>query len=977
MVDAARNTAWDLGKQPNNYRSNYPTQEWARSDAERMIGSLLIGSIKDTPSLILWVITVETQVLFAKNDIMAMMEDVKPKSDGSSEGSPLHHHCCHHHPADPHLCHQWETSSVDPSTQDIYFRPDAGEGLWLPALLPLGCFSVCALAGTATTLPLALLALQSCICCYHLRRCSSSYETKILDVSGGSAKSCKKQSCCGASKRRRAHCVVLQPLPHRRSSGNQLVLVCSAVTAILLCLAAGAGVVVSITAVMVNVGVVRVVCEWLVSHHSRTFSVGEWLFAGECASVCVAYSVYALLCGCAAHSPYTHCQMDAFLQDIPSYATYIRMNYSASLALGARKNQAAGINPSQSGTMRLHKALQHHDDISDAANNTALAETFLFTDLHDNCNVMGSPRCKLSVVVSGLLLLLLLLLPPSRSTSVLVLLPLVGVVGVVGVIWSSLLLGEFSPLWLLNEFIGKQPNSGLRRPLLLCWWSFCSVLAWLSTAWVYRYRSVPVPVVRKVYHVLAVAVCVAGVVVDASFLRLASVGASIACLLMEVVRTLDVPLVSTALTSAFSNFLDEKDRSGKLILSPVYLLVGLSLPLWLLPLPIPYCVPCPRPSFSCPSGDSVAESKIPDSDPSSDSIPENMESFSPFIRPTKIALCQLAGVLAVGIGDTFASICGTRYGKHKYPGSKKSLEGSACGVGSQLVVVVVLVVCGVVEVGSEALVWWWGVFATIWVASVVEAFTNQVDNLALPLVTFIGFCWTEYFANTVPKECKPSRLSPSLLQGITTITVDHHQHCITVDHHQHCIPVDHHQHCITVDHHQHYITMDHHQHYITVSSPTPHQNITNNTTSQWITTTIITENAVDISITPESLSYNFLRGAASCCRVVLGRGGVEILQIRLRKSERVSQLYHVYVQLYHVYVQLYHVYVQLYRVYVQLYRVYVQLYRVYVQLYHVYVQLYHVYVQLFHVYVQLFHVYVQLFHVYVQLYHVYVQLYHV
>ncbi|KAF2364539.1 hypothetical protein FHG87_004699 [Trinorchestia longiramus] len=31
MVDAARNTAWDLGKQPNNYRSNHPTQEWARS----------------------------------------------------------------------------------------------------------------------------------------------------------------------------------------------------------------------------------------------------------------------------------------------------------------------------------------------------------------------------------------------------------------------------------------------------------------------------------------------------------------------------------------------------------------------------------------------------------------------------------------------------------------------------------------------------------------------------------------------------------------------------------------------------------------------------------------------------------------------------------------------------------------------------------------------------------------------------------
>ncbi|KAF2344979.1 hypothetical protein FHG87_024265, partial [Trinorchestia longiramus] len=28
MVDAARSMAWDLGKQPNNYRSNYPTQKW-------------------------------------------------------------------------------------------------------------------------------------------------------------------------------------------------------------------------------------------------------------------------------------------------------------------------------------------------------------------------------------------------------------------------------------------------------------------------------------------------------------------------------------------------------------------------------------------------------------------------------------------------------------------------------------------------------------------------------------------------------------------------------------------------------------------------------------------------------------------------------------------------------------------------------------------------------------------------------------
>ncbi|KAF2358714.1 Protein kinase-like domain [Trinorchestia longiramus] len=43
MVDAARNTAWDLGIQPNNYRSNYPTQEWARR--------LSAGSERPPPAL--------------------------------------------------------------------------------------------------------------------------------------------------------------------------------------------------------------------------------------------------------------------------------------------------------------------------------------------------------------------------------------------------------------------------------------------------------------------------------------------------------------------------------------------------------------------------------------------------------------------------------------------------------------------------------------------------------------------------------------------------------------------------------------------------------------------------------------------------------------------------------------------------------------------------------------------------------------
>ncbi|KAF2363227.1 G protein-coupled receptor rhodopsin-like [Trinorchestia longiramus] len=54
MVDAARNTVWDLGKQPNNYRSNYPTQEWARRDLSgTAITSLPTLGLESLESLIL------------------------------------------------------------------------------------------------------------------------------------------------------------------------------------------------------------------------------------------------------------------------------------------------------------------------------------------------------------------------------------------------------------------------------------------------------------------------------------------------------------------------------------------------------------------------------------------------------------------------------------------------------------------------------------------------------------------------------------------------------------------------------------------------------------------------------------------------------------------------------------------------------------------------------------------------------------
>ncbi|XP_075224704.1 dolichol kinase isoform X3 [Lycorma delicatula] len=188
-----------------------------------------------------------------------------------------------------------------------------------------------------------------------------------------------------------------------------------------------------------------------------------------------------------------------------------------------------------------------------------------------------------------------------------------------------LILG-FSPvLWIINLL-----TADLFTVHLLIYWVVCSVIAIISVIiQVYGCKKAST-VVRKIFHILAVAVFVPGLIFRPCLLYLASGICFALFVALELLRLLKMPPIGAGLQAGFLVFADEKDE-GPLALTAIYLLLGCAGPLWLHPLP---------------SSNVMADVTPPP------------QQFLPL----------LAGLLAVGVGDTAASACGTWFGQHYWPG---------------------------------------------------------------------------------------------------------------------------------------------------------------------------------------------------------------------------------------------------------------------------------------------------------------------
>lgn len=229
--------------------------------------------------------------------------------------------------------------------------------------------------------------------------------------------------------------------------------------------------------------------------------------------------------------------------------------------------------------------------------------------------------------------------------------------------------------------------SNSTRLALMVSWFILSVMAALFAYWYSSNYSNSSTIVRKVFHAATVLVFLPGVIVDPDLMYLACGAILGVFVLLELFRTLGIPPVGSCLQSAFAMFLDEKD-AGAFILTPFYLFIGCAASLLLFP--------------------------------------------AQFGEPEK-KLILLSGTVALGIGDTAASIIGSKLGKHQWPGTSKTMEGTLAAVVAQLgfyLPVLCTAVPTVWHLNTVLLI------VVLCLSSYLEAFTTQVDNLALPVYVY-------------------------------------------------------------------------------------------------------------------------------------------------------------------------------------------------------------------------------------------------
>lgn len=268
-------------------------------------------------------------------------------------------------------------------------------------------------------------------------------------------------------------------------------------------------------------------------------------------------------------------------------------------------------------------------------------------------------------------------------------------IGILCLPLASALLEEHLLIW-----VGYHLWEKTSRLSLLAYWLL--LMAVVLFSWPPRSVRLPRTILRKGYHVLAFLLFAPGQMLESSTLRLAYAASFALLVTLELVRAARLGPLSQALQRFIAPQIDHRD-AGPLALTHIYLLLGCAIPSWL--------------------------------------TPHAASASSSSLAP----LAPLAGVLILGVGDTAASVWGTLAGSRRWvPGATrgKTVEGTAAGAASTiLAAVVALAITGKTSglVGGALLV-----FPATIGTCLLEAFTEQIDNLVLPVWYFATLAALSY-----------------------------------------------------------------------------------------------------------------------------------------------------------------------------------------------------------------------------------------
>lgn len=193
---------------------------------------------------------------------------------------------------------------------------------------------------------------------------------------------------------------------------------------------------------------------------------------------------------------------------------------------------------------------------------------------------------------------------------------------------------------------------------------------------------------RKVWHFLIAGSLAYPLTQEPTFTAIAVVGSIFVFIAIEFLRGTRLTFVGGILNDQLKRFQDFKDSSGPLNLSYIYLLAGVSLPL-----------------------------------------------IVSILLDDVVSLRSYIGLVTLGVGDSFASIIGRRFGKRKWAGGSRTFEGTFAFVVSTFLGF--LLVDAYLLPESSRVHNWENVLIVSLIGGAVEGASTMNDNVLIPCISLI------------------------------------------------------------------------------------------------------------------------------------------------------------------------------------------------------------------------------------------------